>query len=142
MAPSLLRSFQGPFKVFEKIGKVTYHVELLYHMRVHHPVFHIIQLKPFQTDADDPSRVEPSQAPTMISNKPKSDVEKILAHEIMGVGRNQQHEYFVLWRGKPDSENSWERYKSLWKYEDLIREYDRRKYRSQKQRMLPGRQQV
>jgi hypothetical protein len=84
-------------------------------------VFHISQLKSCQRDPDDPSRVEPSRAPTMVVDKPELEVENILVHHILGWGRGRVHEYFVHWKDKPDEEDNWERYESLWKYEDMIR---------------------
>jgi hypothetical protein len=43
--------FEGMFKVLEKIGNVTYQLELLnYHMRDHHQIFHISQFNPCRID--------------------------------------------------------------------------------------------
>jgi hypothetical protein len=47
IAPSLVQRYKGSFKILEKIEEVTYKLELLFHMRSHHPIFHINQLKPF-----------------------------------------------------------------------------------------------
>jgi hypothetical protein len=59
MAPYLVRRYGGPFRVLEKIGNITYILELLFHVRYIHHVFHIRQLKSCRRDSDDPSQVEP-----------------------------------------------------------------------------------
>jgi hypothetical protein len=63
MSGALLQWFEGSFKVLEKIGNVTYRLELPDHMRAHHPGFPHSQLKPCRIDEGDPSRVAPSRAP-------------------------------------------------------------------------------
>jgi hypothetical protein len=58
MSPSLVRRFEGPFKILEKVKEVTYKLELPFHLRSHYPVFHISQLKPCRMDVR--TRREPS----------------------------------------------------------------------------------
>jgi hypothetical protein len=113
MAPSLVGMYEEPFNVLKKIGNVTYRLELSFHMQHTHPVFHINQLKSCQRDLNDPSRFEPFGASSMVTNKPKFEIEKILAHRILGRGRDQVHKYFFHWKDKFDEEDSWERYESF-----------------------------
>jgi hypothetical protein len=80
MFGALLQYFEGAFKVFEKIGNVTYKLELLDHLRAHHLVFHTIQLNPCNIDEGDPSIVSPSRSLALIANKTEMEVEEILAH--------------------------------------------------------------
>jgi hypothetical protein len=50
MDGALLWRFQVSLKVLQNIGNVTYRLELSAHMRAHHLVFHINQLKPIRID--------------------------------------------------------------------------------------------
>jgi hypothetical protein len=74
----------------------------------------------------------------MVVDKPELEVENILVNHILGWGRGRVHEYFIQWKDNPDEENSWEKYESLWKYEDMIQEFDRGHYGSQVKRKLSG----
>uniref|UniRef100_A0A803L204 Chromo domain-containing protein n=1 Tax=Chenopodium quinoa TaxID=63459 RepID=A0A803L204_CHEQI len=37
--------------------------------------------------------------------------------------KNFRREYFVLWKGKPKSDANWERVKTLWQHEDVVKTY-------------------
>lgn len=67
-------------KVLEKIGIVTYRLELLDHMRAHHLVFYISQLKPCRIDEGDLSRDAPSKAIALSAYKLELEVDKIYLH--------------------------------------------------------------
>jgi hypothetical protein len=95
MTSALLQRFEGSFKVLEKIGNITYRLELPSHMRAHHYVFHVSQLKYRRIDEGDPSMVAPSQAPTLIVDGLELEVEEILAH------KNQSHKYCVHYKDRP-----------------------------------------
>ena len=41
----LIRKYEGPFQVKKRVGEFAYELELLNHMHMKHPVFHISQLK-------------------------------------------------------------------------------------------------
>jgi hypothetical protein len=66
MFGALVQWFEGSFKVFEKIGNVTYILEMQDHMKSHHQVFRIIHSKPCRIDEGDPSIFPPSRATTLI----------------------------------------------------------------------------
>jgi len=51
----LIRRYEGPFRVIQRIGKVAYKLDLLPKFRLH-PVFHVSMLKSFHVDEDDPDR--------------------------------------------------------------------------------------
>jgi len=61
----------------------------------------------------------------MVVDNPELEVENILSHCILGWGRGRVCEYFVHWKEKHNKEDNWERYDSLWKYEDMIWEFDK-----------------
>lgn len=89
----------GPFKIKQKIGKVTYKLELPPTMRIH-PVFHISLLEP----TDNPIR---NQEPVEIdpeTQEPLWEIEQILDHKETRHGRK----YLVKWKGYGNEENTWE----------------------------------
>ena len=53
----LLRQYERPLKVFKRVGKLAYKLELPAKLKVH-SVFHVSMLKPFHEDQDDPTRGE------------------------------------------------------------------------------------
>jgi hypothetical protein len=95
MSSALLWQFEGLFKVLEKIGNVTYKLELSYYMRAHHIVFHINWLKPCRIDEGNPSRVASSRALVLIADKSQLEVDKMFAHGIAHFCKNRRHEHFV-----------------------------------------------
>ena len=53
----LIRRYEGPFRVIQRVGKVAYKLELPPKLKVH-PVFHVSMLKPYHEDKGDPDRGE------------------------------------------------------------------------------------
>lgn len=120
----LVRRYEGPFPVEKRIKKLAYRLTLSSHLEMH-TVFHVSLLKPFYPDKDDPSRGESKSAPTAITTVTEREAEEILAHRVIprrGVHRSYT-EYFVKWRGHPESEASWEREIKSWDRPDLIQAY-------------------
>jgi len=66
MSKSLVRRFDGPFQVLEWIGDVAYKLELSFHLRAHHPIFHINPLNKGRMDTKDLNRVEPPHPKPLI----------------------------------------------------------------------------
>ena len=123
LASSLVRKYDGPFEILEKVGKVAYRLRLPEHLQAYHPVFHVSQLKRCRVDADEPERHVPTRAPAMIVDRPDREVEAILGHRFNRRGKDSRLEYFVKWRDLPEEENSWEWKNVLWKAEDLVRAF-------------------
>jgi hypothetical protein len=122
----LVRRYEGPFPIEKRIGKLAYRSTLPSHLEMH-PVFHVSLLKPYHPDKEEPSRGKTKRAPTAITTMPDRDVEEILAHRV--IPRRGTHpsyvEYFVKWKGLPDSEASWEHKLTLWNNVDVIEAYRR-----------------
>ena len=59
------------FKIFEKIGNITYNLKMLEHLSTSHLVFHAIQLIPYKLHEEDLGKVGPSRVLAMISYRPK-----------------------------------------------------------------------
>jgi len=75
---SLTRRYEGPFQVEKRVGEVAYELELLCHMHMRHPFFHISQLKKCRLDAEHPDGVEPPRGPAMFVDRPNLVLENIL----------------------------------------------------------------
>ena len=61
----LVRRYEGPFLIIEKVGKAAYRLELPPKLKIH-IVFHVSMLKPFHEDKEDPSRSKSSRALTVV----------------------------------------------------------------------------
>ena len=103
----------GPFKIKEKLGPVTFKLELPEHMRIH-PVFHIALLEPAPANA--------RRGPTHIdeeTQEPRYDVHFIMGHKLV---KDERH-YLIHWKGYQHSEDTWEPEEHL--TQDLVRDYHR-----------------
>ena len=119
----LVRKYEGPFQVIERIGKVSYRLQLPPKLKIH-PVFHVSLLKPFHEDPEEPSRGVSKRAPTAVVTSFDKEVEEILADRVVRRrGVPNYREYFIKWKGLPDTEASWETEDSLWQFQDSIRSY-------------------
>ena len=89
-----------------------------------HPVFHVSKLKPFHEDEEDAERGQSSRAATAVTTSFDKDIREIISHrEIRRRGVPPYIEYFVRWKGLPDSESSWESEDHLWQFKQKIEEY-------------------
>ena len=53
----LVHRYEGPFRVFKRVSKVAYKLELSPKLKAH-LVFHVSMFKSFHEDRDDPIRSE------------------------------------------------------------------------------------
>eukprot|EP00877_Chromochloris_zofingiensis_P011940 jgi/Chrzof1/69/Cz01g02140.t1 len=97
----------GPFPILEKIGKVAYKLELPSTMQVH-PIFHVSLLKRYR---DDGNHHPPP--PEVVDGADEYEVEKILGHKEVKVGRGKVRKYLVKWHGYGPEENTWEPERNL-----------------------------
>ncbi|PKI67971.1 hypothetical protein CRG98_011567 [Punica granatum] len=82
-----------------------------------HAAFHVSMLKPFQEDKEDPNRAESLRAPIGAKAAYDRDVEQILADRVVRKRWcKPKREYFIKWKGLPESEASWEPAEDLWQF--------------------------
>ncbi|KAK9004982.1 hypothetical protein V6N11_042432 [Hibiscus sabdariffa] len=119
----LVRRYEGPFKIVKRVSAVAYKLELPSKLRVH-PVFHVSMLKSFHSDGEDPDRGKSHRASIGVKVSYEKEVREIQADRVV-LRKNHcpRQEYFVLWKGLPDSEGSWEPAEDLWQFRDKIAEF-------------------
>ena len=122
-ARSLTRRYEGPFQVKKWVGEVAYELELLHHMHMRHPIFHISQLKKCRLDAEHPDRVEPPRGPAMIVDRPNLVLEKILDLWTTRLRSNMRWEFLIRWKDALE-ERGWETKDSLWRWKKEIVEFN------------------
>ncbi|RVW84215.1 hypothetical protein CK203_045287 [Vitis vinifera] len=119
----LVRRYEGPFPILGKVGKVSYKVELLSRLKIHH-VFHISYSKPYHEDKDDPSRGFSKRAPTTVVTSYDKEVEYIITNRVIKRrGVPPTTEYLVKWKGLPENEASWEPIDALWQFQEPIDQF-------------------
>ena len=107
----------------KRVGEVAYEVELLHHMHMKHPVFHMSHLKRCRLDVDHRERVEPPRGPVEIVDKQGLELDKILSYRTTGIGCHMKREYLVRWKNAPEEESS-ESEDSLWRWKKKIAKYE------------------
>nr|GLL16863.1 hypothetical protein F511_07660 [Ipomoea trifida] len=118
--PGLLRKYVGPYPVLEKVGKVSYRVELPPNLKIH-PIFHASVLKPHHKDLDDPGRNESTRAPPLITKAFDKELKEILDRRRVSRRGPKIYEYLVSWKGSPDDEATWETEDNLCWYQSKDR---------------------
>lgn len=111
----LRRRYEGPMQILERIGRVSYKLQLPHWLRHTHPVFHASVLKPYHRDNTEPGRNISTRRLKHATIKPNRQVEHILADRIINQapGEPELKEYLVQWKDLPPSESSWEPAASL-----------------------------
>ena len=115
---------EGPFKITEVMGPVTYRLKLPPKWKIH-PVFHATLLTPFkETTTHGPNFLQPP--PDLIKGEEHYEVEAIVGHKII---RNIRH-FRVKWFGYSGSSNTWEPEENLKDAMELLEDYKQRKHLS------------
>jgi hypothetical protein len=83
-----------------------------------HDVFHISLLKPYHSDGT----VQPPP-PIEIDGELEYEVEKILMHRSVKIGRKTTTEYLIKWQGYEVEHNSWEPESALLNSQSKLQEY-------------------
>ena len=94
---------EGPFKIINILGPLTYRLELPETWRIHN-VFHASLLRRYREN--DIYGTNYNRPPAKLDNKGQEvySVETILKHRSRGRG----YQYYVKWEGYPITEASWE----------------------------------
>lgn len=113
--------FTGPYKVLERIGQVSYKLDIPSNLPIH-PVFHISRLRPYTDPLTfDSSRDVPSRPPPeLIGDVPEYEAERVLDKRT----RRRRVEYLIKWVGYPETEATWEPLSHLEHAMDVVRDYD------------------
>jgi hypothetical protein len=113
---------EGPFKIKEVLGPVTYQLTLLKQWKIH-DVFHACLLTPYkETELHGPNETRPP--PNLVQGNEEYEIETIVSHH-----RHKNHEttYLIKWKGYLSSENSWITESDLINAEEELNDYKRRR---------------
>jgi len=93
---------EGPFKISEVLGPLTYRLQLPPTWRIHN-IFHAVLLMPYtETEVHGPNYLRPP--PDIENDEERWEIGTILNHRRRGRG----YQYYVLWKGYPITEATWE----------------------------------
>ncbi|KAE8665117.1 cytochrome P450 78A7-like [Hibiscus syriacus] len=119
----LVRRYEGPFRIVKRVGTMAYKLELPPTIRAY-PVIHVSLLKPYHQDTEDPDRGKSHRAPVGVAVSYDKEIQDIQAERVIRrPGHCPRHEYFVLWKGQPECEGSWEHAEGLWQFKNRIDQY-------------------
>jgi Chromo (CHRromatin Organisation MOdifier) domain len=108
---------EGPFKIEEVLGLVTYQLKLPESWQIH-KVFHAALLRPYRENkVYGENYIRPP--PDIEEGEEVYEVEQILKHRKRGQG----YEYLVKWVGYPITKALWEPKSNLTGVTDILREY-------------------
>jgi hypothetical protein len=111
---------EGPFKVEEVLGPVTYRLKLPTTWKIYN-VFHAVLLKPYiKTEVHRENFSRP--IPDIFDGEEVYNVETILKHR----KRGQSYQYLIKWEGYPISEALWEPETAFSDDGDLLSTYKQR----------------
>ena len=115
--------YERLFPILEKVGKVSYKVELPPRLKIH-LVFHVSYLKPYHKDKDDLSQGLSKRAPTTVGTSYDKEVEHVIADRVIRRrGVPLATKYLVKWKGLPKSKASWEPANALWQFQEQIEQF-------------------
>src|SRR5713226_1463182 len=111
----------GPFRITKEISPVAYQLSLPISWTIH-DVFHASLLVPYQENAvHGPNFSNPP--PDLIQGAEEYEVEHLVNHQRHG--RSRMLQYFVKWKGYPESDNTWEPVQNI-HAPDLLKKYHQR----------------
>src|SRR5258707_10393540 len=111
----------GPFRIVKEVSPVAYQLNLPASWTIH-DVFHASLLLPYQENTTHgPNFSKPP--PDLIQGTEEYEVEHLVNHRRHGKSRTLQ--YFVKWKGYPESDNTWEPAQNIHAPE-LLKKYHQR----------------
>ncbi len=111
----------GPFRITKEISPVAYQLSLPISWAIH-DVFHASLLVPYRENAvHGPNFSKPP--PDLVQGTEEYEVEHLVNHRRHGRSRTLQ--YFVKWKGYPESDNTWEPLQNIHAPE-LLKKYHQR----------------
>jgi hypothetical protein len=112
---------EGPFKIKEVLGPVTYRLTLPKQWKIH-DVFHACLLMPYkETELHGPNETRPP--PDLIEGQEEYKIEAIISHRLH---KNRETTYLIKWKGYNSSENSWISESELTNAEEELNAYKER----------------
>ena len=113
---------EGPFKVKDVLGPVTYRLELPKTWKIHN-VFHAVHLSPYnETPQYGSNEIRPP--PDLIDDAEEYEVDFIVRHKWNNKG---QWLFLIRWKGYGPDDDSWETARNLKNAKETLDEYKRRK---------------
>jgi Chromo (CHRromatin Organisation MOdifier) domain len=112
--------WEGPFKIDEVLGPVTYRLKLSESWKIHN-VFHATLLRPYIKNEVYGNNY-PRPLPELLEGKEVYEVKTILKHQRRGRG----YQYYVKWKGYPITEATWENESAFSNNGDMIQLYKNR----------------
>jgi hypothetical protein len=112
---------EGPFKIKEVLGPVTYRLTLPKQWKIH-DVFHACLLTPYkETELHGPNETRPP--PDLVEGQEEYEIEAIISHRLH---KNRETTYLIKWKGYNSSENSWIPESELTNAEEELNAYKER----------------
>jgi hypothetical protein len=112
---------EGPFKIKEVLGPVTYRLTLPKQWKIH-DVFHACLLTPYkETELHGPNETRPP--PDLVEGQEEYEIEAIISHRLH---KNRETTYLIKWKGYNSSENSWISESELTNAEEELNAYKER----------------
>ena len=93
---------EGPFKIEERLGPITYRLKLPETWKIHN-VFHAILLRPY-IENEIYGNNYPRPPAELLEGEEVYKVDSILKHRRRGRG----YQYYLKWKGYPITEATWE----------------------------------
>src|SRR5258707_11343798 len=111
----------GPFHITKEVSPVAYQLSLPATWTIH-GVFHASLLLPYHENAvHGPNFSRPP--PDLVQGSEEYEVEHLVNHRRHGTSQTLQ--YFVKWKGYPESDNTWESVRDI-HAPDLLKKYHQR----------------
>ena len=118
--PKLSRQFSGPFAILAVDGvNVTLQLPDTWSI---HPTFHQSLMKHYY--GNPPDDEQPGHVPTAEGDPEVFEGEEIRGKRTRGKGRSKYVQYFVKWKGYPESDNLWQDANAMGDSADVVAAYE------------------